>query len=281
LNPSGKFEMRIGIYQNFPEFGLVDANVEKAIEALSQLEADLMVLPELFNTGYQFISKQEVEELAEEVPFGKTCQRMITLADKRNLFLVFGLAEREEKRLYNSAAVVGPGGFVGRYRKTHLFDEEQDFFEPGDSGFHVFNLGQAKIGVMICFDWWFPESTRVLALLGADIICHPANLVLPQCQDAMCTRSLENGVFIITANRVGTESRGGKDPLAFTGKSQILDTRGQIITRLGENEAGIALTDIDPTLARNKGITTRNDRFRDRRPGFYGPLTKELRDLGI
>jgi len=264
--------MRIGLYQNRPVFGDVETNVEQTVTDLSRVNADLMVLPELFNTGYQFISRQELEGLAEEMPSGKTCQAMMALARARDMFLVFGLAERDGERLYNSAAVVGPDGFMGTYRKTHLFSEEKHYFDPGGTGFRVFDLGPARIGIMICFDWWFPESARALALLGAEIICHPANLVLTHCQAAMVTRSLENGVFTITANRVGTESRGGKYPLTFTGGSQILDNLGRVMTKSGESETGVLLTDIDPGQARNKGITAQNDRFKDRRPQFYGPL---------
>ncbi len=163
--------MRVGIYQNHPMFGQTEANVEQALQDVSSVNADVMVFPELFNTGYQFVSRQEVEALSEEIPSGKTCQAMISLSQATDMFLVFGLAERGGKHLYNSAVVVGPEGFVGRYRKTHLFAEEKDLFAPGDTGFQVFDIGAAKIGVMICFDWWFPESARVLALQGADIIC--------------------------------------------------------------------------------------------------------------
>ena len=129
---------------------------------------------------------------------------------------------------------------------------------------------------MICFDWLFPESARTLTLLGADIICHPANLVLPNCQKAMVTRSLENGVFTITANRVGTESRGGKDPLTFTGGSQIVDNLGRVLTKLGPDDTGVVLTDIEPVRSRNKILTAHNDRLRDRRPEFYGPLIDQV-----
>lgn len=264
--------MRVGMYQNHPVFGQVELNVEQTVKDLSSVDADLLVLPELFNTGYHFISREETADIAEEVPLGKTCQAMMRLAKDRNVFLVFGLAERDGKCIYNSAGLVGPQGFVGRYRKTHLFDEEKLFFDPGDTGFHVFDIGLARIGVMICFDWLFPESARILTLRGADIICHPANLVLPYCQKAMVTRSLENGVFTITANRVGTESRGGKGPLKFTGGSQIVDNLGSILTKLEHNETGVTVTDIDPERARNKGITDHNDRLEDRRPEFYGPL---------
>ena len=265
--------MRVGIYQNHPKFGEVDYNIDMAIEVLNGIEADLMVLPELFNTGYQFVSREETESLAEEIPSGKTCKAMMEMAGAKSMFVVFGMAERDESCVYNSAVVLGPEGFMGIYRKIHLFAEEKYFFDPGDTGFRVFDLGQARIGIMICFDWWFPESARVLGLLGADIICHPANLVLPNCQKAMITRSLENGLFSATANRIGTESRGGKEPLIFTGESQILDHWGNVLTRLGKEETGVSIVDIDVTQARDKKITPQNDRFDDRRPGFYNTIT--------
>jgi predicted amidohydrolase len=234
--------------------------------------ADLVVLPELFNTGYQFVSREEVEALAEDIPSGATCREMIGLARKNHMILVFGLAEKAGASLYNSAAVVGPEGFLGKYRKTHLFFEEKRFFDPGDTGFQVFDVGQARIGVMICFDWLFPESGRILALLGADIICHPANLVLPHCQHAMVTRSLENGVFTITANRIGIESRGNKAPLTYTGESQIVDNRGKIIARFGKGDQGVLIADIEPEKARDKAITEQNDCLKDRRPEHYRML---------
>jgi predicted amidohydrolase len=266
-------KMRVGLLQSRPQFGEVVKNLEQAVDALSTVDADLMVLPELFGTGYQFVSKEETFELAEEVPSGRTCRVMTSLAREKNMFLVFGLAEREADRVFNSSFLVGPNGVVGRYRKVHLFSEEKFWFDPGDEGFRVFDVGRARVGMMICFDWIFPESARVLALMGADIICHPANLVLPHCQRAMRTRSLENGVFSITANRVGTEERGGKDPLRFTGGSQVVDNMGKVLTRLDQDDAGILLTDIEPEKARDKSITPQNDRFEDRRPRWYKPST--------
>ena len=268
--------MRVGVYQSHPRFGKVDSNIEQAIKELEGVAAHLMVLPELFNTGYQFVSREEVETLAEEIPSGKTCQALMDISRSQPMFLVFGLAEREGNYIYNSAAVTGPDGFIGRYRKVHLFAQEKEFFDQGNTGFHVFDIGMARIGVMICFDWWFPESARVLALLGADIICHPANLVLPQCQEAMAVRSLENGLFSATANRIGAESRGGRAPLTYTGRSQILDNTGKILIRLGEEKTGISVVDIEVEQARNKKITLQNDRFNDRRPEHYGILSEVL-----
>lgn len=264
--------MRIGIYQSHPVFGNVDGNLEQVFKDLPSEQADLWVLPELFSTGYQFISQEEVEGLAEEIPGGRTCRALTGLAADLNAILVFGMAEKANKACYNSAAVVGPKGFIGVYRKIHLFAEEKSFFTPGDTGFRVFDVGQARIGVLICFDWLFPESARILTLQGADILCHPSNLVLPHCQKAMVTRSLENGVYSATANRVGTEARGGKEPLVFTGKSQILGTAGQVLIDLSEKDKGLAVAEINVETARNKKITPQNDRLGDRRPALYGRL---------
>ncbi len=265
--------MKIGFYQNNPHFGEKEKNLEQAVKELNAVDADLIVMPELFNTGYQFISKTEVANLAEEIPGGDTCKALLNLARERDIFLVFGMAERENGKFYNSAAVLGPKGFIGRYRKSHLFAEEKLFFEPGDTGFEVFDIGIARIGVMVCFDWWFPESARSLALMGADIICHPANLVLKDCQRAMEIRSLENGVYSITANRTGRESRGGKSALEFTGGSQIISTAGEILVKSGRHDTGIFLVEIDATKARDKSIAMGNDRFTDRRPSLYRSLT--------
>jgi 5-aminopentanamidase len=264
--------MRIGVYQNNPEFGQVEKNVLRAVMELSAAEADMIVMPELFNTGYQFVSREEAFDFAEEIPSGRTCKVLSDVALSRNMYLVFGIAERYGDKLFNSAALIGPDGVIGMYRKSHLFYEEKNIFDPGDTGFRVFDIGMARLGVMICFDWWFPEAARSLALLGADIICHPANLVLPDCQKAMVTRSLENGVFSATANRIGSEARGGKDALMFTGESQILDNKGAVLTGMKRENIGILVVDIDVEKARDKSITTLNDRFKDRRPELYNNI---------
>ncbi|RLB22240.1 MAG: acyltransferase [Deltaproteobacteria bacterium] len=264
--------MIVGLYQSNPTFGDIKGNVGEAIEALSRASMDLVVLPELFNTGYQFISKEELASLAEEIPDGFTCKSMIDLARQKKMHIVFGMAERDNDKLYNSAVLVGPNGFIGHYRKTHLFFEEKYFFEPGDTGFRVWDIGQAKIGIMICFDWIFPESARILALKGAQIVCHPANLVLPYCQYAMPVRCLENRIFSITANRVGTEQRGQKPPLTYTGRSIIVDPLANVLAQLDDTEVGTAKVEIDPEKASDKKITEYNHVFDDRRPELYGAL---------
>jgi len=265
--------MKVGFVQFSPSFGKIDENIEKALSLIDKADAELIVLPELFNTGYLFISEKETANLAEEIPAGKTTKALIEIARQKKINIVAGLAEKASGSLYNSAVLITPEGAKGTYRKVHLFNEEKIWFKPGEDGFKVFDIGSCKIGIMICFDWFFPESARLLALMGADIICHPANLILPYCQDAMLTRCLENRVHIITANRTGIDKRGDK-MWRYTGKSQITSADARILLRAGaeQDEAGSA--EIDLKLARNKRINKLNDLFADRRTEHYGCLIK-------
>ncbi|MBN2356300.1 acyltransferase, partial [candidate division KSB1 bacterium] len=201
--------MRVAFIQINCKFGNKEHNIHRVTEMIKANPAELYVLPELFNSGYLFADREETARMAEEIPDGPTCRQLADLARHQACFLVAGLAERSGDKIFNSAILIGPKGYIATYRKIHLFDEEKTWFDAGDHPFAVHDIGIAKIGMMICFDWIFPESVRSLALQGADIICHPANLVLPYCQRAMTTRCLENGVFAITANRIGVEQRKG------------------------------------------------------------------------
>lgn len=261
--------MLIGYYQFEPEFGNVRANIAAVEESISTVDADLIVLPELFNTGYQFVSREEAYDLSEEIPCGRTTKTLIEIAAAKNMHIVAGMAERAGQQVFNSAVMVDPSGVARVYRKSHLFDEERLWFAPGDTGFAVHDIGKARIGVMVCFDWLFPESARALALKGAQIICHPSNLVLGTCEEAMITRCLENRVFAITANRIGIEERGGKPALRFTGRSQVVDPKGNRLTTAGSDETAVKIVEIDPTVADNKQVATHSDLFSQRRPEFY------------
>jgi len=259
--------MKVGFIQLKVIFGNKKENIEKVTEYIHQKEADLIVLPELFNSGYLFSSHSELAALAESIPDGQTTKILIQLARDLKVYLVAGLPERERNHFYNSAILVGPHGFIGCYRKLHLFNTEKKWFVPGNRPLEVYDIGSVKIGLMICFDWIFPEVCRTLALKGAHIICHPSNLVLPYCQSAMITRALENRVFIITANRIGTERRKN-DQLTFTGNSQVVDPGGEVVLYATNNEK-YEIIDIDPVAAENKKMTEQNDLFLDRQPEFY------------
>jgi predicted amidohydrolase len=128
--------------------------------------------------------------------------------------------------------------------------------------------------MMVCFDLFYPEVTRILAIKGADVICHPANLVLPYCQDAMRTRSIENKVFSVTANRIGTEKRGNVS-LTFTGKSQIVDPKGEVLASSGERSESLKIVEIDVAEAQDKLVTPNNDLFKDRKISLYKALVRK------
>ena len=260
--------MRVGFVQLQPVFGQKKVNLEKAIKLIQQVEADLLVLPELFNSGYLFLEKEEVQNLAERIPQGETTSILREIAKERKVSLVFGIAEEHKGKFFNSSVLLEPGGRVHIYRKLHLFFEEKLFFSQGNRKLEVIELEGAKVGMMVCFDWIFPEVARSLTLKGVDIICHPANLILPHCQEAMRTRCIENRVFAITANRTGRESRGGKE-LFFTGKSQILNPLGEVLTQASRDKEEVRVVEIDPQMARDKNVTLYNNLFGDRRPKFY------------
>jgi len=261
--------MRIGIAQTDPVFGEVDRNIAEALELIGKEQADLWVLPELFATGYQFRDSPELWELAERVPGGFTTQALVKHAVEKGCHVVAGLAERDGDRVYNAAVLVGPDGFLACYRKVHLFCAEKEHFAPGDRSFPVIDVGVCRAGLMVCFDHLFPESARSLALQGADVIAHPANLVLPDlAQRTMAIRALENRVFTATANRVGTESRTS-ETLVYTGCSQVVGPDGEVLVRLSSDRVETAVVGIDVERAREKRITKWNDVLADRRPDQY------------
>lgn len=264
--------MKVGFYQYRPLFGKIDHNIKKVVNKLDGIQADLIVLPELALTGYYFSGRNEVKALAEDPRNSESVAALVSLCRKNRFHLVTGFAEKSRDRYFNSALLIGPGGLKHTYRKLHLFNEETKWFDRGDIPLQVNRIHGARIGIMICFDWVFPEVSRTLALQGADIICHPSNLVLDYCQQVMLTRCLENKVYAITTNRYGYDKRphGG---LRFTGHSQIVAPGGTLIHRAASRRDALYVLDIDPSLARDKSITPLNDVLRDRRPQFYNLLT--------
>jgi predicted amidohydrolase len=269
--------MIAGFFQFAPELGLPGRNAARLEEALRSTRADLLVCPELATTGYLYREKEALRAVAEPVPSGPTVTRLAAAARETKRAIVFGIAERAGDKIYNSAVAIQPDGPVVCYRKAHLFDTETEVFDRAGASPRHSRVAGADVGLMVCFDWRFPEMARLLALEGADVIAHPANLVHPYCQDAMITRSLENRVFTITASRTGRESVGGVT-LAFTGRSQIVSPRGERLAAAGPDEDCVLTAEIDPALARDKRVTARNDLFGDRRSDLYGPAA--IRERG-
>jgi predicted amidohydrolase len=261
--------MRLGIVQTEPAFGERRRNLDDAFELMDRDSADLWVLPEFFASGYQFVDAREVSRLAEPIPEGPTTQSLVAFCRDHGCLAVGGLPEAAPSGLYNAAVLVGPAGYLASYRKIHLFGIETVFFLPGDRPFSTCDVGGTCVGIMICFDHLFPEAARSLALLGADVIAHPANLVLPGvAQRTMEVRALENGVYAATANRVGSEARDEKE-LRYTGESQVVGPDGDVLVRLSPDRVEAAVVEIDISRARDKAVTSLNDKLADRRPHLY------------
>jgi predicted amidohydrolase len=263
---------RVGFLQTHPRFGEVERNLESAARRVAEAPPfELLVLPELFSTGYLFRDRPEALEFGESVD-GPTVRALREWAASRGGSIVAGFAERDGGRLFNSAALAEPDGTVRVYRKVHLFDRENFIFDPGDRPFEAWDVetagGGVRVGVMVCFDWVYPESARSLALLGAEVILHPSNLVLSHCQEAMRTRCLENRVWAVTANRTAEDDRGDLR-LEFTGRSQIVAPVGKVITRAPADGECVVVEEVDLAVARDKKITERNEIFGGRRPDAY------------
>jgi N-carbamoylputrescine amidase len=225
--------VKIACIQMEPIVGEKERNVRRSLELIEKAAANgarLVVLPELCNSGYVFNSREEAFALAEEVLTGPTCRGWGDAARKHGLHVVAGINERDGQTLYNAAVVIGPSGHVGTFRKVHLWNEENLFFEPGNLGFPVFRTPLGRIGTFICYDGWFPESFRLCALQGADIVCIPTNWVPIPGQasqreamaNILCMAAAHsNSLFVAAADRVGVE-RGQP----FIGQSVIVSYTG-------------------------------------------------------
>ena len=259
---------KIGYFLFRPLFGKPKQNCKKIIRSLESTEADLVVLPELALSGYYFASKDEALHFSEVPENSSNLDSLCEFALKKNMSLVIGFSERQQDRVYNSAALIGPNGIEHVYRKIHLFYEEKFIFDEGDIPFTVNTVNGVRLGLIVCYDWAFPESIRTLAMQGVQIICQPANLVLRYCQQTMIARAIENRVFIITSNRYGQDKRP-QGTMKFTGKSQIVAPGGELIHRSWAQRDEIYVCNINPLDADDKNVTKHNHLFDDRRTKFY------------
>jgi len=266
--------LKITLVQFTPEFGNPAHNLQQIAGLLHGVETDIILLPELCTTGYSFLTKEEAFDAAEG-PDGQSTNFFKQLASGHNAMVIAGFAEKNGDKVYNSALIALPTGEVKVYRKTHLFFREKQCFNEGDSGFFVVEhpLKDCKVGVMICNDWRYPEAARSLALLGADVIACPSNLVSDVWRIGMPARALENKVYVAVANRCGTETRqlddGSLQTLTFTGGSVFYNYTGEPIEQAGKSGQHIITLEIDPLLTRDKHFNVFNNLLEDRRPGFY------------
>ena len=264
-----------------PKVGEKENNIKKSVTMINEAAkngANLIVLPELANSGYVFNSREEAFELSEEIPKGKTTKAWMDAAAKNNVYIVAGINERDNNLLYNSSVIVGPDGYIGTFRKVHLWNEENLFFEPGNLGFPVFKTPIGRISSNICYDSWFPESFRLAVLQGADIVCVPTNWVpIPgqakgeraMANSLIMAASHCNSVFIAAADRVG-EERGQP----FEGQSIITSYTGwPIAGPASRDKEEIIYAEANLADARRKrNWNEYNQPLRDRRTDVYSEM---------
>jgi predicted amidohydrolase len=272
--------MRVAGVQMDVELGAVAANLGRMERRLAEAAghgAKLVVFPECAATGYCFESVADAREVAQPIP-GPITERMSQLCHEHGTYAAFGMVELDADRLFNAAVLVGPEGVLGSYRKIHLPYLGLDMFTtPGDRLFRVDHVGNVRVGMTICYDGSFPESTRSLALLGADLILLPTNWppgAETTAEYVTNARAVENNVYFMAVNRVGTE-RGFR----FIGHSKIADPHGNTLAEARGTDEQILYAEIDPHLARRKHLVRvpgkhEIDRMADRRPEMYGLLTE-------
>jgi len=262
-------KLKVGFLQFRPEFGKIKENTDFIVsELVEKHEFDIAVLPELCSTGYLFENSKQASELAEDEN-GYFAKSLLKLAKEKNCLIAGGFCEKGKDKPFNSQILVSEKGVLSIYRKAHLFYKEKEIFEKGDTPFKAVDSGKGyKVGLMICFDWIYPEAMRSLALDGAEVILHSSNLVLPYCQKAMFARALENRVFIITANRFGKEINSKGETVEFTGQSQIMSPNGEVLLTVGRTTTGFYSVEIDLSLT-DKQMNPLNNLFADRRKNLY------------
>ncbi len=277
--------VRVAVVQFDPQVGLGnrESNLRRSLALATEAVndgANLIVLPELSNCGYFFSSRQDAFEHAEVIPGGASVQAWMAFAATHQVYLVAGLNEIDGRQLFNTAVLLGPDGLIGKYRKAHLWNLEKLWFTPGNLGFPVFETPIGRIGLLICWDIWFPEVPRILSQQGADIICSLNNWVWAppplfdeagKCMASYLTMTAAhvNNVFIAAASRIG-EERDAR----YLGCSLIAGTNGWPIGKVASaDHQEILFADIDLTSARSAPIwNSLNDLQRDRRNDLYDQM---------
>jgi predicted amidohydrolase len=263
-------------HQTDPRLGDVGENLAGIVAAVRASKARLVVFPECALTGYGFDSRERGLKVAEAVP-GPATKAVQAACRESRAWAVVGLLERDGPSLYNSAALVGPDGVAGVYRKMHLpFLGIDRFTDKGDRGFPVFEAPFGRVGILICYDLSFPEAARVLKLGGAQVVVVPTNwpeAATVSCEHSPPVRASENHVNVVTCNRTGEEAG-----FRFLGRSRMCDFAGRVLTVAGPGEEVVAaeldLAEADRNRVVNVPGMYELDRIADRRPEAYAAVTR-------
>ncbi|MGB5423808.1 MAG: carbon-nitrogen hydrolase family protein [Desulfobacterales bacterium] len=271
--------VRVAAVQMDVHLGDPSRNMEKIIGYAENTEADLVVFPECANSGYAFDSRSEALTYAQTVP-GPLTGGLAAAARKKKRCFAAGLLETQDAELFNTAVFVTPDGKIQTYRKTHIPFLGVDRFVARGNELPVFDSPFGRIGLIICYEWRFPETARSLSLRGADLLIGLSNWpvgaeIIPEL--LVPARAAENRVWVLSANRAGTE-RG----IHYIGRSTAIDPGGNTVAELKDDE-GILTAVIDPAQSRTKRIVKKPGEyeiglFEDRRPELYTGIFTEVED---
>ncbi len=257
--------LKLAQIQFAPQLGGLQNNLNK-VEGLIRKakQADFIILPELANSGYNFTDRKHALALASTVERSDFVEMLRESSRKQNQYIVSGFHEKDGNELFNTSLFISPNGELGKYRKIHLFMNEKQIFSKGDLGLPVFQTDDFTMGMLICFDYLFPEVWRIMALKGAEFIAHPSNLVTNKAFKVVPAQAVINRFFIFTTNRIGTER-----DISFSGRSFVTDPEGGVIAEASPDEEEILTTEFNPSLSHNKMITEKNHVLYDRFPKEY------------
>jgi 5-aminopentanamidase len=267
-----------------PKIGKKEQNIENMVNHIHSAalkKAQLIIFPECALTGYCFNSLEEAVPVMESIP-GPSTDQISSVCKKLGVFVVFGMLERDGDKFFNVAVFIGPQGFIGKHRKLHLpYLGIDRFLNHGNLPISVHQTEIGNIGLGVCYDCNFPEHSRGLAILGADMIILPTNWpegteVVPEF--IIPARAIENQVFYVAVNRAGEEN-GFK----FIGQSKIMHCYGIPLAACKPFEADIMYAEIEPELSRMKKLEFRPGEFEidvlnDRRPEFYDSIIRPLQN---
>ncbi|MDC1105728.1 5-formyltetrahydrofolate cyclo-ligase [Prolixibacteraceae bacterium] len=269
-------KLNIALIQFQPILGDLETNRKKISAWLTQIpnHVDVILLPELANSGYHFIHDKQAEASCEVIQTSILVEELKTYATHNDVAIAIGFAEKADGKRYNSALWITSKGVETVYRKAHLFAREQLFFSAGDDVSPVVTWKGVKLGLMICYDWTFPEVWQWMARCQVDIVCHLSNLVMPHAQQMVKTYAFSNHYYIAQSNRVGTER-----DLTFTGASSIIAPNAEVIVQASLKSEEIIIGTIDTNYARDKQLNPYNHKSRDTRTDLY-PKALDHRNHG-
>jgi len=254
--------MKIGYMQYSPIVGDKEKNLETIKRLINNVSGDIFVLPEMGLAGYPDATKERLVEHSEKLD-GYLITELTKIAKDNDTCIIVGMPEIDGDNVYNTTVAVGPDGLIAYHQKSHLFMEEKNNFTPGTNKPTLFEWKNNKIGIGVCYDYMFPEFWRKLALDGAQLFCNTANFFSEYGFPVMRTRSIENGVFSITTNRVGMDGEQ-----RYNGGSEIVDNRGNILMKASDEEE-VKIIEVDLSKSDDKNWNSINDLMADRREELY------------